>query len=959
MYIYSKKSLFLLIGSVFFVISCKVAFATSAPGGFVESQTSTAVRAPYTASNAAQIVPAARGKFTFPAPYNTEAYRITIPADCPGSTDCVNSIGYSYWANMNNSTGSNLMYMFVGLEKAYGTGDGINIFSLDKTTGSVVKVGSLFPANDRRSYWSGEGFYFSPVRPSILYVKSSTDPFLQTYDIFTHTTQTVFDISSAPGVAVFGANRYITQVHTSNDELNHSFTVSDTSNYYPTGCGVYLGASNTFKFYPIPAGSTDYDECQIDKSGQWLLIKEQLDNVDDVDSRVINLSTNQQTDYLNQVINGVNNAVGHSDVGFGYVVGFDHWGYDYPQYRLWQLGSSPHSPGTIIYRDPSWSSGGSMGHVSWVNAAPENVTPLNKQFLCGALAVPFATSGTRSNEIDCFKPDNSQDVLVVAPIMTNLAATGGGSGYNQDAKGNVDPTGQYFIWNSNLGTSRQDIFVVKIPYEKLIGLAVPTIDSFTATSLSISSGQSTTLSWSVSGSPSPTVSINNGIGSSGASSTVVVSPTVTTTYTLSATNANGTAVQTVAVTVANVDTTPPVLSSISSSALIQTSASISWTTNEDSDTQVDYGHTTSYGSSTTLNAALVTNHTTALSGLTAGTLYHFRVKSRDLAGNIAVSADQTFTTIAAVVTDTTPPVISSIASLSLTQTTATISWATNESSDTQVDYGTSSSFYGSSTILNPALVLTHSVPLSSLTAGTLYHFRVKSKDNLGNLATSADQTFTSVQGTVSVPNPVPTSTTTPTSVPTPNPTPLVINLKLINNNGTYYLIDHGVKHGITNPGMLATYGFSFSDAKASTIQDDSLPEGSILTPQDGSLVKSKEDQTVYLISNQQRYAFTSATVFFALGFKFSSILLVTNPELQQLPKAENISNSKQAHLPGSDISINGQIDWIGYDNQLHPYPNLAIYNSWHITGDFSTVLIGNDQDKTIPVGSVVSVRVVE
>jgi hypothetical protein len=408
------------------------------------------------------------------------------------------------------------------------------------------------------------------------------------------------------------------------------------------------------------------------------------------------------------------------------------------------------------------------------------------------------------------------------------------------------------------------------------------------------------------------------------------------------------------------DTTPPVLSSVSSSALTQTTAAISWTTDEAADTQIDYGTTTSYGSSTALNTTLALTHTVSLSSLTAGTLYHFRVKSRDLAGNIAVSADQTLTTTAVVVQGGggggggggSPSFVSfsNVVAVSTTTTTALISWQTVGSSvDSYLDYGTSTAYAltASSTVLTQS----HSIFLTNLLPNTLHHFRVR----ISSGTASSDFTFTSGQGTSVMINPAPT----PTSTPTPTPTPLVINLKLINNNGTYYLIDHNVRHGITNPGMLSTYGFSFIDAKTATLQENSLPEGGILTPSDGALVKSKEDQTVYLISKQQRYAFTSATVFLALGFKFSSVLLVTNPELQQLAKAENISNSNQAHLPGSDISINGQIDWVGYDNQLHPYPNLAIYNSWHITGDFSSVLKGNDQDAAISVGSVVTARAVE
>jgi predicted phage tail protein len=92
------------------------------------------------------------------------------------------------------------------------------------------------------------------------------------------------------------------------------------------------------------------------------------------------------------------------------------------------------------------------------------------------------------------------------------------------------------------------------------------------------------------------------------------------------------------------DTTPPVISAVTSSGVTATGATINWTTNEASDTQVEYGKTTAYGSSTTLNTAQVTSHLQSLSGLSAGTLYHYRVKSKDAAGNLGTSFDLTFTT---------------------------------------------------------------------------------------------------------------------------------------------------------------------------------------------------------------------------------------------------------------------------------------------------------------------------
>ena len=92
------------------------------------------------------------------------------------------------------------------------------------------------------------------------------------------------------------------------------------------------------------------------------------------------------------------------------------------------------------------------------------------------------------------------------------------------------------------------------------------------------------------------------------------------------------------------DTTPPVISSISTSNITSSGATISWTTNEPADTQVEYGLTTAYGSQTTLVTTLLTSHTATLTGLSASTLYHYRVKSKDAAGNLLVSPNFTFTT---------------------------------------------------------------------------------------------------------------------------------------------------------------------------------------------------------------------------------------------------------------------------------------------------------------------------
>ncbi|HEY7090425.1 MAG TPA: LamG-like jellyroll fold domain-containing protein [Tepidisphaeraceae bacterium] len=193
------------------------------------------------------------------------------------------------------------------------------------------------------------------------------------------------------------------------------------------------------------------------------------------------------------------------------------------------------------------------------------------------------------------------------------------------------------------------------------------------------------------------------------------------------------------------DTTPPTLSTIAAGSIKPNGATISWNTNEAATSQVEFGTTTSYGSSTTLDTSLLSSHSVVLTALSPGTLYHYRVKSKDASGNITVSGDFTFTTAAA---DVTPPVISSLSATRIGPGSATIVWTTNEGGDSLVEYGLTTS-YGSSSSLNSTLVTSHSIKISGLVPNKLYHFRVKSKDEFGNLRTSGDFTFTTtVAGTV-------------------------------------------------------------------------------------------------------------------------------------------------------------------------------------------------------------------
>lgn len=541
------------------------------------------------------------------------------------------------------------------------------------------------------------------------------------------------------------------------------------------------------------------------------------------------------------------------------------------------------------------------------------------------------------------------------------------------------------------------------------------------------------------------------------------------------------------------DTTPPTLSSIIASSITRSSAAISWSTNESSDTQVEYGATTSYGSSTTLNTSGISSHSVSLSGLSAGTLYHYRAKSRDTAGNLAVSVDLTFTTSAAL--DTTPPVVSVTAPLnnatvsnsitisatasdpavsgaltsglanvvfkvdgivlvtdvsspySATLNTATLSNGTHTITARATDNASNLSALATITVTannsvapppTPTLTVvlsaspnTGAAPISgvSLTAaltGTAagnsnYYFYCNRNDTTTGTSTPPEVKYASdpnnpktasslcsytTAGTyiakvivernglvsesrtnITISSPAPAAASPPSgggspagsggsvtvggsapvvvNVPPPTATPTAppaapsSSLELINDNGTFYLINNNQKFGITSPGILYSYGFEFKDATVASSADLAMPQGSLLLPGNGYLVKSDQDKTVYLISQNQRYAFVSEGVFRSLGFSFDHVFNVTDPELQSLPQAANIDNAQSQHLPGVDINRNGTIYWVSADNKLHGYPSLAVYNSWHRDSDFSQVVPANSSDLLMPVGEPVTMRVVE
>ena len=166
----------------------------------------------------------------------------------------------------------------------------------------------------------------------------------------------------------------------------------------------------------------------------------------------------------------------------------------------------------------------------------------------------------------------------------------------------------------------------------------PAIAAFAATPSTITAGQSATLSWVVSGNPTPTLSINNGVGTvTGSSQTVT--PAVTTTYTLTATNSVGTASANVTVTVSSGTQPPTAPGNLTATAASANQINLSWSASTSGLGLASYIVQRCQGAACSNFAQVASLTATATTysdtGLTASTSYSYRVQAVDTAGNLS------------------------------------------------------------------------------------------------------------------------------------------------------------------------------------------------------------------------------------------------------------------------------------------------------------------------------------
>ena len=181
------------------------------------------------------------------------------------------------------------------------------------------------------------------------------------------------------------------------------------------------------------------------------------------------------------------------------------------------------------------------------------------------------------------------------------------------------------------------------------------------------------------------------------------------------------------------DVVPPEIVEVTVLDITGTSARVAWRTDEPAEGQVEFGLNSAYDFATLVDTACVVEHEVLLENLTVSESYHFRVVSRDRAGNVSFSDDLVLVTAGEI--DSIGPVLSSIGLIEVEDGVVQVLWNSDEQCRGQVEYGLDSSLT-SSTIMSAQFQTNHFFQIDGLATGRLFLFRAVCRDLSGNISRS-------------------------------------------------------------------------------------------------------------------------------------------------------------------------------------------------------------------------------
>ena len=171
-------------------------------------------------------------------------------------------------------------------------------------------------------------------------------------------------------------------------------------------------------------------------------------------------------------------------------------------------------------------------------------------------------------------------------------------------------------------------------------------------------------------------------------------------------------------------------------------AIVVWAVNEISDGYVEYGESTSYGQSTSVNENRI-EHRLTLTNLLPDTEYNFRVHSRDLNGNESTSQNFTFRTLAEItlLDSVKAEIVAGPIAADIEYNRAVIKWKTNVNTSSLVRYGFDTDYDNEISANESINVQNHLIVLTNLVSDTLYNFQVVSRTDQNLEVVSDNFTF--------------------------------------------------------------------------------------------------------------------------------------------------------------------------------------------------------------------------
>src|SRR3989344_4290110 len=198
--------------------------------------------------------------------------------------------------------------------------------------------------------------------------------------------------------------------------------------------------------------------------------------------------------------------------------------------------------------------------------------------------------------------------------------------------------------------------------------------------------------------------------------------------------------------------TPPEISNVEVTGVTDSSMTITWETDEDADSSVNYGLQPDLGI-VRIPVPDRTSHSITLDNLEPGRTYYFRVISADENGNQGISADYKVEMSGTPQTGAGPGQGESSTESTVTNpttvipetTTALISWTTDREASSEVQFSPSASFNGGTYAFSQKstgdVTTDHEIRIIGLEPFTEYSFKVLSTDASGITGESRNFTF--------------------------------------------------------------------------------------------------------------------------------------------------------------------------------------------------------------------------